>query len=272
MLKYREAFWKNDEDRYEKFLDDVDSGKTAIHTDTLYPYEIIVPFLENAAPINDKTLKSLETTWYALPDYTRGENSIVVVDGSGSMYGSRPLPASIALSLGLYFAERNHGAFYGYFITFSMTPQLVKVTGKNLHDRVLHAASYNEVANTNISAVFDLILKSAIRHNVPQSELPKRIYIISDMEFDDCAKGASVSNFTHAQKMFSDAGYELPQIVFWNVDNRHNTQPVRQNEQGVVLVSGCTPSIFSLAMEGNIDPYKAMLEAINQPRYDVIEA
>lgn len=181
------------------------------------------------------------------------------------------MPASVALSLGLYFAERNRGAFHGYFITFSVTPQLVKITGRNLQERVLHAASYNEAGNTNLSAVFELVLESAIRHHIPQSELPKRIYVISDMEFDHCAEGATVTNFAHAQKLFAEAGYVLPQVVFWNVDSRHNTQPVLQNEQGAVLVSGCSPRMFSLAMEGNIDPYQAMLEALNVPRYEAIE-
>lgn len=277
MLKYRAAFWRNDKDRYEAFLESVQRGEAKLHTGTLYPYELIEPIINscdrNSAPLDENNLMSLETSWSALPDFTQGEDSIAVIDGSGSMYcGGRPMAASIALSLGLYFAERNHGAFQGYFITFSHTPQLVKVTGNTLRDRVLHAISYNEVANTNIEAVFRLLLDSAVRRNIPPDELPKRIYIISDMEFDVCTEDASITNFNHAQKIFAEKGYELPQVVFWKVDSRHGTQPVRKNEQGAILVSGRSPRLFSMALNGAINPYQAMLDAVNVPRYQAIKA
>ena len=127
--------------------------------------------------------KALDVTWKALPDYTCGENALVVVDGSGSMYGyDNPMPAAVALSLGIYYAERNRGHFQNHFITFSEHPRLVKIKGNDIVDKVKYCESYNECANTNIEAVFRLILATAKQHQVPQEEMPSRIYIVSDME------------------------------------------------------------------------------------------
>jgi len=281
MLKYRDCFYSNDEERYTAFLDSVRKGKAKINTGTLYPYEIIEPIIKVAygqfafcpssqiEPLSNEIVQSLTTTWQALPDYTRGENALVVVDGSGSMYNGHPMAISVALSLGLYYAERNKGHFAGHFITFSKTPQLVRVTGDTLQERVMHAISYNECVNTNISAVFKLILDAAVENNVPQEEMPQRIYIISDMEFDACAEGADITNFEYAKKMFAEAGYHLPQVVFWNVQSRKVGQPVRMNDRGVVLISGASPVVFSMAMD-DIDPYEAMLKIINTQRYESI--
>ena len=183
-----------------------------------------------------------------------------------------PLPAAVALSLGIYFGERTKGGFHNHFITFSHRPQLVEIKGNDLYEKIRYCASYNEVANTNIEAVFQLILKTAIDNHLPQSDLPEKLYIISDMEFDYCASNASLSNFENAKRMFERAGYKLPKIVFWNVASRNRQQPVTENEQGVALVSGCSPRIFSMVMDGMIGPYDFMLSVVQSERYAPIAA
>lgn len=271
MLKYRKAFLRNDEKRYNNFLGRVARGETKLNTGTLYPYDIIRPIVNDA--INPRERQSLDVTWNAQVDFTRGENALVVVDGSGSMYnGGNPSPAEVALSLGIYFAERNKGRFANHFITFSETPRLVEIKGKDIYEKVNYCKTFDEVANTNIKAVFNLILKTAVKNELPQSELPETMYIISDMEFDECAKKADVTNFEYAKKTFAEHGYKLPTVIFWNVQSRNEQQPVCMNEQGVVLVSGASPRIFSMIQSGNLSPMTFMLETLNSERYAKIVA
>lgn len=188
----------------------------------------------------------------------------------------------VANALAIYFAERSSGQFKDQYITFSEHPQLVDLSkGKNLREKINIALRHCEVANTNVEAVFDLILRTAVSQNMKQSDLPANILIISDMEFDGCVttgegRGWSVQRPTPrlfeviAQK-YADAGYKLPRLVFWNVNSRTGTVPVRENDLGVALVSGFSPNIATMVMSGELDPYKCLLQAIHTDRYDPVE-
>ena len=269
MFKHRKAFLRNDAERYGAFMQRVSTGEVKLNTGALYPYEII----EKAFHCDDAERLSLDATWRALADYTQDENALVVADGSGSMYwGGKPMPAAVAQSLAIYFAEHNRGAFRNHFITFSMNPRLVEIKGRDIVDKARYCETFNECANTNIQKVFELVLNAAVRNRVPQKDLPSTLYIISDMEFDSCAAGASLTNFEYAAKLFRQAGYRLPNVVFWNVSSRNQQQPVTMNEQGVALVSGCSPRIFSMVMEGSLDPFTFMLSVIDTERYAPIRA
>ena len=271
MFKYRKAFYRNDGERYGEFLGKVSRGEAQLHTGTLTPYEIIKPFFYEH--VGDQEASAIDATWNAQDDFTRDENALVVIDGSGSMYSrTDPMPATVALSLGIYYAERNTGAFHNHFITFSERPQLVEIKGETILEKVRYCHDYNEVANTNIQKVFELILRTAVKNNVPQSEMPSTLYIISDMEFDCCARGAELTNFEYAKKIFAEAGYDLPRVVFWNVQSRNKQQPVTQNEQGVALVSGCSPRIFSMLKSGTLSPLGYMLDILGAERYEKIAA
>jgi len=271
MFKYRKAFYRNDGERYGEFLGKVSRGEAQLHTGTLTPYEIIKPFFYEH--VGDQEASAIDATWNTQEDFTRDENALVVIDGSGSMYSrTDPMPATVALSLGIYYAERNTGAFHNHFITFSERPQLVEIKGETILEKVRYCHDYNEVANTNIQKVFELILRAAVNNNVPQSEMPSTLYIISDMEFDCCARGAELTNFEYAKKIFAEAGYDLPRVVFWNVQSRNKQQPVTQNEQGVALVSGCSPRIFSMLKSGILSPLGYMLDILGAERYEKIAA
>lgn len=273
MLKYRRAFYRNDEVRYSDFLEKVNQGNAKLHTGVLTPYEIIAPICSGESSFSEQERFALNTTWNALEDFTNDENALVVVDGSGSMYGyTEPSPAAVAQSLAIYFAERNTGKFRNHFITFSENPQLVEIKGKDIVDKVKYCMSYNEVADTNLSRVFELILNTALKYKLPQSELPSKLYIISDMEFNCCTVGADVTNFENAKNAFAEAGYKLPKVVFWNVDARNRQVPVTSNEQGVALVSGCSPQIFRMLKSNDFSPYSFMLEVLGSERYAVIAA
>lgn len=271
MLKYRKAFLRNDSERYTAFMNRVTEGVEQIHTGTLTPYEVIAPFFKR--DIRTEERKAIDVTWNAQEDFTGGENALVVIDGSGSMYGgSDPIPATVALSLGIYYAERNTGAFHNHFITFSENPRLVEIEGKDILEKVRYCHQFNEVANTNIQRVFELVLKAAVKNHVPQEEMPSKIFIISDMEFDYCTEDCSLTNFEYAQKLFSEHGYRLPDLVFWNVNSRNRQQPVSVNDQGVALVSGCNARIFSMLKSGILSPFALMMDVLGSERYAAIVA
>ena len=280
LFKYRKAFFNHDGERYREFLARVSRGEATLHTGTLALYELIRPLCQLkydngwAFPeLSEDEISAINTTWNALERNENHENALAVIDTSGSMYWEgNPLPATIALSLGIYFAENNLGAFANHFIEFSEKPQLIEIKGETFADKVRFIETFNEIGNTDIQKVFELVLNAAVKYQVPQEELPKTLYIISDMEFDSCTKGADQTNFEYAKKLFADAGYTLPNVVFWNVQSRHMQQPVRQNEQGVALVSGCTPKLFDMVMSGELDPYAFMIEAVCTERYEKIAA
>lgn len=286
-LQYNDAFLRHDEDRRRTFLAAVEKGEAKINASVLFPHDIVHRYsgLRNGVDSN------LEMLWKNLPDMVQGcGNTIVVADGSGSMMvtiGKTGVSAlEVANSLAIYFAERSSGQFKDQYITFSERPQLVDLSnGKNLLEKLRIAKNHNEVANTNVEAVFDLILATAINKHMEQSELPANILIISDMEFDSCAiknsdpydtygwgRIESTSTlFEEISKRYTDAGYRIPRLVFWNVDSRTSTIPVRENDLGVALVSGFSPNIVKMVMSGKLDPYDCLLEAVNAERYQPVD-
>ena len=246
-LLYNSAFLRHDEDRRRKFLSSLEKGETKINASTLFPHDIV-------------------------SKYTNGGWSVKVS------------ALDVANALAIYFAERSSGQFKDKYITFSERPQLVDLShGKSLRDKIKIALSHDEVANTNIEAVFDLILDTAIKNRMSQDDIPQNILIISDMEFDGCAvsnsyrggygrnKGVDSRLFQVITKRYEDAGYKLPRLVFWNVNSRTGTIPVIENDLGVALVSGFSTNIVKMVMSGQTDPYECLLETLNTERYAPIE-
>ncbi len=273
LFKYRQAFIRNDNDRYTDYLDRVSKGEAKMNTGTLMPYELVESVLNKLTAMSEEEKTAVNTTWEKLEDFGGDENILAVIDGSGSMYAWKaPTPASVALSLGLYFAERNKGAFANHFITFSHAPQMIEIKGDNFVDKLRYVTTFDEVADTNLEAVFRLVLETALKYKVPQSELPSKLVIISDMEFNYCVEDGDLTNFENARRMFEENGYRLPDVVFWNVASRNRQQPVSQNEQGAALVSGCTPRLFSMIAGGELSPLKIIMEIIGSERYSMIKA
>ncbi len=274
MFKYRNAFIRNDNERYVNYLNSVHSGEAKLNADRLFPYDIVRAAL--SSNISAAERMSLDAAWKSLPALTasRRENAIAVIDGSGSMTcgcGIRPIDA--ALSLGIYFAEHNTGAFANHFITFSESPRIVEIKGEDIVEKVRYCYTFNEVANTNLEAVFLLILKTAKKYNVSKEEMPSKIYIISDMQFDYCIVGGNdESMFREMRKLFRANGYELPDIVFWNVNSRCDAMPVTRSETGAALVSGYTPTIFDMVIGGEISPEAVMDKILASKRYAPITA
>lgn len=251
---YKDAFKKHDEKRYDAFIEKATTGEVKINAGTLYPYQIYKTAHENYSP-------TLEALWNQLPDYTQGKNALVVADVSGSMSGD---PISVSVSLALYFAERNKGPFQNHFITFSAEPKLQRIAGKTLIEKMASIETSQWDMNTDLEAVFRLILNSAVANNVPADEMPETLYIISDMEFDAACGGDTLHE--ELKEKYARAGYKVPNVVFWNVNASGSNLPVQQNEQGVAMVSGFSPVIFKMAVE-NKTPEEVMFDTINSERY-----
>lgn len=265
-LKYRKAFLRNDNKRYTEYLNMVNKGETKINASTLYPYEIVSKFTNWFTPSKEEA-ETLNTLWNNLPDYVDDLNGIVVADTSGSMMG-RPLDVSV--SLAMYIAERNkNAAFKDYFISFSSRPKFHKINGNNLNERC-NSVQLGDVSNTNIQAVFELMLYRAKEYNVSVEDMPKFILIVSDMEFDEASSNSSLSNFENIRKQYQNAGYPMPTLVFWNVNSRNNHTPVTINDRGVVLISGCSPVIMKYALTACTNLMDIVKNVTNSDRYNTI--
>ena len=273
LMIYRNAFKKRDEARYEKYLRDVEAGKKEIKASTLYPYDLMGLAFDGRA---DKTV---DLQWNALPNYVEPFNGMVVADVSGSMsycgfYGGRKgqvRPIHVAISLAMYIAERNEGVWKDYFMTFSSIPELVKIQGKTLRERALSVNRASWGMSTDLQAAFDLVLGTAIKNNVPAEDMPRVLIIISDMQFDSACRSNKRSNFEQIEKKYKKAGYQRPQLVFWNVNAYGKDSPVTVDDVGTCLVSGCSPSILKSVLSQEIfTPIDVMLETINSPRYDAV--
>ena len=280
-LLYNGAFFRHDGERRRAFLEELAQGKTKIHAGTLFPHDIVARYIRGRSilsPLNP----TLEQLWKALPDTVQGTGgTLVMADGSGSMmlpvYSGSVCPLDVANALAIYFAERCAGPFHNTYLTFSERPQLVDLgPGKTLRDKLQIALSHAEVANTNVEAAFQLILDTAVKHHLSQEELPQTLLILSDMEFDRCARGEGESPVT--QRLFDvlgeryeQAGYRLPRLVFWNICSRTLTIPLKENALGVTLVSGFSPNVARMILDGDLDPYTALVKMLESPRYTPVE-
>lgn len=279
MSRYGKSFKKHTPDKFSAYIESLKKGEAKINAAAVYPYDITKSLNTNDAA---------QEQWKALPNYLEGnsERILPLVDVSGSMStscGGKLTCMDVAISLGLYISERNEGPFKDHFITFSGNPQLLHLTG-DLKSRFTQMARSDWGMNTNLQAAYELILNQAKRHSVPQSEMPTQILILSDMEFDQAtdsrvswfrSENTSAWNSTAQEmvrQMFSDAGYKMPNIIYWNIQSRGENVPVRFDEQGTALISGFSPSIMTSILGGaEMTPVSIMMETLNKERYQQIK-
>jgi len=272
IYKHKTAFYRHDGSRFDEFLNKVEHGEESIKTETLYPYQIVQKVMNGYPHAED--VRFYDNLWNNLPNFmSEDSKAIAVVDTSGSMTrGGSPSanPIDISLSLGIYFAERNVGPFKNAFITFSRNPKLQKVVGNNIFEKTQNLKRTYWGLNTDLVAVFKTILDTAVKNNLNDEDIPNKIYIISDMQFDSAVGGSEKTNFEVIDKMYLKAGYTRPDLVFWNV-NAYSDIPVEKDEHGAYLVSGASPSILRYAMNcESVTPYQLMLEVLDSSRYAII--
>ena len=283
-LIYKNAFARRDiiKAKYEKFAKD---ENTKVNASTLYPYEVVEKVRSHYYRMTETDRAMLNKYWANLTDYFNGANfnALAMVDTSGSMMG---IPMNVAVSLGLYCAERAGGPFANHYISFSSRPQLIECEGIDFVDKAQRIMRSNLCENTNIEAAFDMLLHTALANNVHQKDMPQNIIVISDMEFDEAtgdtmgwyrgARNTSQMNSRNAEtllegiaKEWNEEGYEMPHLIFWNVNARQANIPMIGNGR-ISYVSGFSPSIFQTIMTGKTG-YDLMMECLNGERYAAIQ-
>lgn len=291
-LVYRNAFARHDVERMRAdknavaYKDFVQDKNTKVNAKALYPYEVVAQATSytgisdwySRPEKNDPVERAaINKYWENLEDYFKGASldALCVCDTSGSMWGiNADAPINVAISIALYAAERARGPFHNHYISFSSRPQLIETYGVDFVDKVKRIWSTNLCENTNIEATFDMLLKQAIRSHCNQSDLPKSIIIISDMEFDHArgrygaGYGDTATLMENISRKWTQAGYTMPNLIFWNVQARQNNIPMKA-QYGVTFVSGCSPVIFEQIMKGKTG-YDLMMDKLNDKRYECI--
>lgn len=276
---YRNAFARRDmiARKYEAFAKDKD---TKVNAGVLYPVDIAHRAFRCYHGVDDPERLMLQKYWDNLPNYygDRQENGIAIVDVSGSMSGT---PMEAAVSLGAYIAEKAHGPFANHFITFSANPRLVEFRGVDIVDKFNRATRADWGMNTNLRAVFDMLLNTALHQGVKAEDMPTRLYIFSDMEFDAAFRKDYYSPSQYRteekvltllesiQKKWAMFGYELPDVIFWNLDARSNNIPAMGKKFS--YVSGFAPVMIEQVLSGKTG-IDLMLEKLNSERYASITA
>ena len=271
--KYRKAFIRNDEKRFEDFNNKVADGTETINSKQLFPYDLYKVFLTSIDP---KENQNIINQWNNLTDYMEGstERILPICDVSGSMTSNNNLPISVSISLGVYISERNQGIFKNAFITFSSKPQMQYLNGTNVIDKFRQLESADWGYSTDLSATFNLVLDTAVKNKLSSNEMPTKLLIISDMQFDEANNNrCNDSAIDMIQKKYTKAGYSMPEIIFWNVNGRVGNVPARCNMKRVGLVSGASPSILKSVLQGEVEtPEMLMLRTIDIERYNVLFA
>lgn len=262
---YRNAFARRDvlAEKYAAFAKD---STTAVNASVLYPQEVAHKAFSCHLNYDNPNRLMLQKYWENLRDFYNGrqENGIAIVDVSGSMWGT---PLEAAVGLGAYIAERGHGPFANHFITFSRFPKLVKFEGVDIVNKMQRCKDADWGMNTDISAVFDLLLKTAKKQSVKPEDMPTRLYIFSDMEFDEAFEETEDELNTDLERIkrkWKMQGYTMPQVIFWNLDARHNHIPAIGD--GFSYVSGFSASMIDCILSGK-DGYDLMLEKLLSERY-----
>ncbi|KAG2386186.1 hypothetical protein C9374_002632 [Naegleria lovaniensis] len=271
MNKLKKAFIKHDKERFEEYMSKLRKGEVKVNASTVEPHEIVAQFMHRSTSQDTDTI--LEEQWKEIVKRVEKlgtmDHALAVCDVSGSMSG---LPMQVCISIGLLVSHLSMPPFKGRLITFHEDPQLINITSTTLHERVQEIMRMPWGMSTNFYKVFEMILTEAKKNKLTQEEMPTTMYVISDMQFASAA-GSSMTNFDYMKNLYQQAGYEMPRIVFWNVNG--NSRDFVSNdayEQGVAMISGFSPSIMKAVLEGDdFSPFGIMKKAIDDKRYEKIK-
>ena len=252
MRKYNRAFTKQDSKRFDDWKND---STTKASVSATYPHEVL--------QTDDEVLA--EKLWNNLPDLLSesNENILPMIDVSGSMFGQ---PLAVAISLGMYLSERTKGEFKDLFLTFSENPELVRLDGDSVKERLDNISEADWGMSTNFEAAYEHILRVATKHNVVPESMPTMLLVLSDMQFNDSQHG--MPHFEHIKERYERCGYDLPKIVFWNLDAHYGT-PAQCDDDSVAMVCGFSPSIMKAVLNAEeFNPLSIMMEALKDFEID----
>lgn len=265
---YRKSFKKKDEARYTSFQTKVEKGEETIKASGIAPYELVYK-----ARNSSEDEKTLDLQWAALPNYFKdGVKAIAMADTSGSMRqsigsGTKAEAIDVSIAMAMYMAEKNKGPFEGLFITFSRIPSLHKIQGLTLKDKYRNIPVI--VENTNVLAAFELLLNVAVKNNISQDDMIDAVFVFSDMQFDSNGGSEYKSSFEVIKAKYERNGYQMPKLIFWQLNGTAGNSPVTHDEKGTALVSGFSAEIFKSVLKGNT-PMDQMLEVLNSARYSSV--
>lgn len=256
--RLQKAFARNCR-HFQDYLTKLTTGEAKVNASVIVPHEIIAKV---GSPL-------AEAQWAAQPNWIGDsqEKFLPVVDVSGSMDSHGVMQH--AVGLGIYLAERNNSAFKDYIISFSGRPNLHKVTGKSLAEKVNQVRRSGEDMSTNLVGVFDALLNGAKRNGVAAESMPTTLVVLSDMEFNQ-ADYRFETNYDSIVRRYKEAGYEMPKLIFWNLHGRPKNSPVVKSNVNTALVSGFSPAIMKTVLSGvETTPLSIMLETVLNDRYAI---
>lgn len=278
-LIYKDAFYKHEPVRRSEYLRSLEKGENKINAQAMFLHDIVHSYMNTIgwrSDVNPLDL-TLEALWEAQKKPEGFKNTMVVRDGSGSMYcsigNSNVSALDVTDALTLYCAENQEGKFKNYFMTFASNAKCLKLPerAKSLRAKLEFLHQHTDCSSTNVEAVFDELLETAIEQNASQEDMPENILIISDMEFNYAMQNPNARLFKQIEKKYRAEGYKLPKLIFWNVNSRTNTIPLTENENGVILLSGFSKNLMSMVMSSELDCYKALVKELSKSRYDVVD-
>jgi hypothetical protein len=269
--RYKKAFHRHTE-KFAEYVAALVKGDPTVkvNASAIYPYDVL-------KGVNYRSYDKTETDhivaqWEALPNYVGSANILPMVDVSGSMSCPAGKNTSVtcmdvAVSLGLYLADKNTGKFKDTFLTFSDKSELVTLKG-NVVQKMAQMVKSDWDMSTNLHAAFNKILDVAVKNEVPQAEMPEMVLILSDMQFNQCVRQDD-SAMEMIERKYVAAGYSVPQVVFWNLNSSDNV-PVKADKSGAALVSGFSPAIMKALLASDMSeftPEGIMLKTVMSDRY-----
>ncbi len=280
--RYKKAFNRNTE-KYKAYVAELmkpvaeRSVEVKVNAGAVYPYDVLKGRISAYGVSFDNTeLNLIQAQWDALPNFVGDANILPLVDVSGSMTcpagkNTKLSCLEVAVSLGLYLADKNKGKFKDTFLTFSGNPELLHLKG-NINQKIDQMVKSTWAMDTNLHKAFEKILSVAVKGNVPQEEMPKMVLILSDMQFNQCVEFDD-SAMQMIERSYAAAGYEVPKVVFWNLNAAYGNTPVKFDKTGTALVSGFSPAVVKPLLSGDLDgftPEAVMLKTIMDDRYTVM--
>ena len=279
MALYRKAFMRHDTERMAEYLSRVENGEEKINAAALYPYDLVRKYIGGWTGCVNKEDHVVEAQWKQMVEDFGDvlKSAIVISDTSGSMFCDNKMPISSSVALGLLFATCNQGPYHNLFMEFSSRSDFIQVKGKTLNEQIRNMMSDANWGNsTNLEGAFQKILDVAVDNRVAAEDMPKALIVISDMEIDAGLgwgrRDAGWSFHDGMTHKFAEKGYEMPTVVYWNVNSRHDVYHADSNRPGCVLISGHSASSFKQVLKCvNMTPIEAMEEIINGERYAPIK-
>jgi hypothetical protein len=269
--RYKKAFYRHTP-KFAEYVDKLTKGEAKVNAGAVYPYDVLKGV--NMHDMNNVELNHVIAQWDSLPNYVGNASVFPLVDVSGSMdtpvgKNSSITCMDVSVSLGLYLSDKNTGVFNGAFLTFSATPELLHLNG-NVVQKMTQMKQSKWGYSTDLNKALDLILNIAIKGNVAQEGMPQVLLILSDMQFDADSSGWDDKAKHMIARKYAGAGYNVPNIVFWNLNASYENIPVKFDESGVAMVSGFSPAIMKAVLASdfeNFTPEAIMNQAIMIDRY-----